>query len=77
MPPQGESTGLAIEDAVLFARILERFPEKSILDAFETYEKTRRPRIVTAYQHATARWRVYDKSWLVTKLEEWATSVYL
>lgn len=77
MPPQGESTGLAIEDATLFAQIVEGFPEKSIQDLFETYEKTRRPRINLAYKHATSRWRVYDKSWLTNKFEEWATWAYL
>lgn len=78
MPPQGESTGLAIEDSVLLARVFEELPEKSIPEVFQAYEKTRRPRIDTAYKEAVARWgNVKDKTWLRQKLEEWLTWVYM
>lgn len=72
MPPQGESTGLAIEDAVLLARVLSSRSELSVQEAFQTYEKTRRPRIDIAYKEAVSRWeRVKDRSWLMQKLIEW------
>jgi 2-polyprenyl-6-methoxyphenol hydroxylase-like FAD-dependent oxidoreductase len=77
MTPQGESTGLAIEDAVLFARVVEKHPTSPIQGIFDKYTKTRKARIHTAYKHATERWRVYDKSWLMNKFEEWATWIYL
>jgi len=78
MPPQGESTGLAIEDAVLLARVFEKLSTKSIPEIFEAYEKTRRPRIDRAYTEAVSRWsKVKDKSWLVQKLEEWLTWVWM
>ena len=78
MPPQGESTGLAIEDPVLLARVFQKFPGKPIRDIFEAYEKTRRPRIDAAYIEAVARWeRVHDKSWFVQKIEEWFTWAYM
>jgi salicylate hydroxylase len=77
MPPQGESTGLAIEDGVLLARILSS-SELSIQGAFGTYERTRRSRINTAYEEAVMRWEnVKDKSWFMQKVIEWLTWVFL
>jgi len=36
------------------------------------YEKTRRPRIDTAYKEAVLRWWGFkDRSWLMQKLLEW------
>jgi salicylate hydroxylase len=70
MPPQGESTGLAIEDGVLLARVLSS--EKAIQGAFRVYEKTRRPRIDTAYKEAVSRWEnVKDRGWFMQKVMEW------
>ena len=78
MPPQGESTGLAIEDSVLLARVLAKLSDKDMPKAFQVYEKTRRPRIDTAYKEAVARWEgVKDKTWLRQKLEEWFTWLYI
>lgn len=78
MPPQGESTGLAIEDSVLLARVFEKLSTKSVPEVFKAYEKTRRPRIDIAYAEAVSRWtRVKDKSWVVQKLEEWLTWAYM
>jgi len=78
MPPQGESTGLAIEDSVLFARVVETLSDSPISRVFAAYERTRRPRIDVAYKAALARWeRVKDKNWLVQKLEEWLTWAFL
>ncbi|RDW56677.1 FAD protein [Coleophoma cylindrospora] len=78
MPPQGESTGLAIEDGVLLARVLSSSSEMSIQQAFQMYEKTRRPRIDTAYKEAVFRWeKVKDRSWLMQNIIEWLTWVFL
>ena len=78
MPPQGESTGLAIEDAVLFARVLECTPQISVEATFQLYEKTRRPRIDTAYKEAVSRWKnAKDRSWFFQKVIEWMMWVYL
>jgi len=72
MPPQGESTGLAIEDGVLLARVFSSLPEKSISEIFSVYEETRRPRINTAYKEAAMRWEgVKDRGWFLQKLIEW------
>jgi 2-polyprenyl-6-methoxyphenol hydroxylase-like FAD-dependent oxidoreductase len=62
MPPQGESTGFAIEDAVLVSRVFDRFSQKDLSHIFEVYEKTRRPRINKAYKEAVWRWgQIKDK----------------
>jgi hypothetical protein len=77
MPPQGECTALAIEDAILFAQVLVKFPEKYLTDAFESY-KTRTPRLETSYKGGVFRWGCQtDNSWMRSKLEEWFTSLYL
>jgi salicylate hydroxylase len=71
MPPQGESTGLAIEDGVLLARILTNH-STSVREAFLAYENTRRARINTAYGEAVMRWgNMKDRSWLMQKVIEW------
>jgi 2-polyprenyl-6-methoxyphenol hydroxylase-like FAD-dependent oxidoreductase len=78
MPPQGESTGLAIEDGVLIARVLSLFPDRPVQEAFRSYEMTRRPRIDKAYNDAVFRWEnVKDKSWLVQKIIEALTWLFL
>ncbi|KAF4637640.1 hypothetical protein G7Y89_g449 [Cudoniella acicularis] len=81
MPPQGESTGLAIEDGVLLARILSSHSGSEEVDierAFRMYEKTRRPRIDRSYKEAVMRWEsVKDKGWFLQKLIEWLMWVIL
>jgi salicylate hydroxylase len=78
MPPQGESTGFAVEDAVLLARVFDRFAEKDLSQIFEVYEKTRRPRINKAYKEAVWRWEtIKDKSWLWQKFTECLAWGYL
>jgi 2-polyprenyl-6-methoxyphenol hydroxylase-like FAD-dependent oxidoreductase len=62
MPPQGESTGIAIEDGVLIARILSQHTTKteatrtevtrSIEQLFADYESVRRPEIDKHYKAA-------------------------
>lgn len=90
MPPQGESTGFAIEDAMLFARILkeahehvERFDESGEqtidIDAvFSRYERNRRRRIDEAFTEADMRWDLAkDKGWIVSVLLDWLTPWFL
>jgi salicylate hydroxylase len=78
MPPQGESTGLAIEDGVLLARVFKSDPERTIQDVFRIYEITRRPRIDAAYKEAMFRWEgVKDRNWILQKAIEWLLWVFL
>lgn len=78
MPPQGESTGLALEDVVLFSRILSYHETKSLQDMFEKYEALRRKKIDEAYEEAMFRWEtVKDKGWFKMKLVEFGTPWFL
>ena len=78
MPPQGESTAYAIEDAVLLARVFERFGEEDLSKIFEVYHKTRRPRINKVYKEAVQRWDLLkDRSRLGQMMAEWVTWGFL
>lgn len=52
MPPQGESTGIAIEDGVLIAQILSRSASRSVEQLFSDYESVRRADIEKHYKAA-------------------------
>jgi 2-polyprenyl-6-methoxyphenol hydroxylase-like FAD-dependent oxidoreductase len=52
MPPQGESTGIAIEDGVLIAHILSRSASRSVEQLFSDYESVRRADIEKHYKGA-------------------------
>jgi salicylate hydroxylase len=90
MPPQGESTGFAIEDAMLFTRIMkdainsqeergQSTPDLIDVKAvFTRYERNRRARIDTAYEESNSRWdSVKDKGWLASVMMDWMTWLYL
>ncbi|EFR02632.1 salicylate hydroxylase [Nannizzia gypsea CBS 118893] len=71
MPPQGESIGIAIEDAILFARTLAKYRSSPLSETFRVYEELRRHRIDEQYQEASSRWEtVRDCGYIVTKLKE-------
>lgn len=71
MPPQGESIGTAIEDAILFARTLAKYRASPLSETFRVYEELRRHRIDEQYQEASRRWEtVRDCGYIVSKLKE-------
>lgn len=73
MPPQGESTGICIEDSIVFARTMMHHPTHDLPAIFHAYESLRRPRIDAAYDEASWRWEtVKDSGWLAHKLKMWA-----
>lgn len=78
MPPQGESTGIAIEDGVLFAHVLSKGTEKGVPYVMEAYETLRRDDINKLYEETMFRWKAGgSSSWLWSILMEFATWVYL
>jgi 2-polyprenyl-6-methoxyphenol hydroxylase-like FAD-dependent oxidoreductase len=78
MPPAGHSVGLALEDGVLLARLLETTKPSMPQDVFPRYQELRRPRIENEYKHALQRWEgVKTISWWLQKLREYATWIYL
>ena len=70
MPPQGESTGIALEDTVTFARLMGLYPKYSLAELFTQYEKLRRSRVDQAYKEASFRWETAkDSGWLAHKVK--------
>lgn len=68
MPPQGEATGIVLEDTVLFARCVARQQELGtgeLKDAFAAYEGLRRARIDAAFKESAAVVKtVQDAGWV-------------
>ncbi|OCL04282.1 FAD/NAD(P)-binding domain-containing protein [Glonium stellatum] len=78
MPPQGESVGLALEDVVLFSRVVSQHETKPTTQIFADYEKLRKPRIDAAFKEANFRWETAkDRGWLMTVLLEWMTWIFI
>ncbi|KAH7013799.1 salicylate hydroxylase [Ilyonectria destructans] len=78
MPPQGESTGVAIEDGVLFAHVLSKGASKGIPQVFAAYESLRRPDIKKLYYESMFRWNGAGSStWLWSIVMEFITWIYI
>jgi len=78
MPPQGESTGIALEDTVTFARLMGLYPKYSLPELFTQYEKLRRSRVDEAYKEASFRWETAkDSGWLAHKVKAMLTPWFL
>ncbi|KAF5711762.1 salicylate hydroxylase [Fusarium mundagurra] len=56
MPPQGESTGIAIEDGILFAHVLGEGISKGVPYVMEAYEALRRNDIKKLHAETMFRW---------------------
>lgn len=70
MAPQGESTGICIEDAIVLSRALLHHQDKSLSAIFAAYERFRRPYIEGAVKQATQRWEtVKDGGWLMHQVK--------
>ncbi len=78
MPPQGESAGYALEDAILFARVMAAGSDTNLTDVFKAYQKVRRERINQAYDEATFGWETQkDCGWFTFLLRSWFTTAFL
>ena len=78
MPPQGESTGICIEDAIIFSRCIMYHDRKDLSSIFTVYEKIRRPNIDKAYDEAVMRWEnVKDSGWFAYKMRTLLTPWFL
>lgn len=82
MPPQGESTGIVFEDTVIFSRCLTRWLERagtgSMEEAFEAYERLRKPRIATAFDESQSVLRtVSDSGWIGHTIKTYVVPWYL
>lgn len=78
MPPQGESTGICIEDAIVFSRAMAQLQTKPLHAIFRAYEAIRRPHTDQAVKTATWRFEtVKDSGWLAYQLVVRATPWFL
>ncbi|KAF5237443.1 hypothetical protein FANTH_10805 [Fusarium anthophilum] len=78
MPPQGESTGIAIEDGVLFAHVLSEGVSKGVPYVMGAYEALRRDDIKKLHDETMFRWNAGNSSsWLWSIFMEFATWIYL
>lgn len=79
MPPQGEGTGIAIEDGVLLARVLTRRRSRTVAQLFADYETLRRDDINTAYSDSMARWNstAMPSGRFVVNVTEWIAWGYV
>lgn len=78
MPPQGESAGIALEDAIVMGRALSQVDTNGLASCMAAYERLRRPRTDAAYRQAAFGWNTLkDSSWLAFQLKSWMTWVFL
>jgi 2-polyprenyl-6-methoxyphenol hydroxylase and related FAD-dependent oxidoreductases len=72
MPPRDESAAYALDDAILFARILAQYRSEPLPEVFDTYERLRRDTINLAFKESRRMWdRNRDMSMLEGRLKEW------
>lgn len=78
MSPQGESATIAMEDSVIFARLLGKRRALSLEDVFAGYERNRRERVEAQYKEAYWRWKSNKNlSLFAGKVMEWLTLLFL
>ncbi|KAF3490904.1 salicylate hydroxylase [Arthroderma uncinatum] len=74
MPPRDESAAFALDDAILFSRILSLYIHQPISDAFAVYEYIRRSPVTKAYNSSNVTWMSNKGTGRWTnRLEEWMT----
>jgi 2-polyprenyl-6-methoxyphenol hydroxylase-like FAD-dependent oxidoreductase len=72
MPPRDESAAYALDDAILFARILARYRSEPLTEVFEAYERLRRETINRAFKESRRMWdKNRDMGFLEGRLKEW------
>ncbi|KAJ4165313.1 hypothetical protein LMH87_006950 [Akanthomyces muscarius] len=72
MPPQEESTGVAIEDGVLLAHVLSRRDGRSVPRMIADYEALRRADVAALHKTSMARWKSpAPAGWVGRIMMEW------
>jgi salicylate hydroxylase len=78
MPPQGESGGMAVEDAILFARVMAATADQRLPERFAAYERLRKPHADRAFAEASMGWDTQkDSGWIAFYLRSWLTTAFL
>lgn len=78
MPPRDESAAYALDDAILFSRILSRYRFEPLTEVFKTYESFRRDTVNRAFKMSRRMWeRNRDMGLLEGRLKEWILPIFL
>ena len=78
MPPRDESAAFALDDAILFARILTRFRFEPLPEVFKAYESIRRDTVNRAFKISRRMWeRNRDMGLLEGRFKEWVMPLFL
>jgi 2-polyprenyl-6-methoxyphenol hydroxylase-like FAD-dependent oxidoreductase len=78
MPPRDESAAYALDDAILFSRILARYRSEPLTEAFDAYETLRRETVNYAFKESRRLWeRNRDMGLLEGRLKEWTLSLHI
>ncbi|CRG83470.1 hypothetical protein PISL3812_00821 [Talaromyces islandicus] len=74
MLPRDESAAYAVDDAIVFSRVLARYIDHPLPKAFEVYDSIRRPKVTHAFQESSKLWKRRNKeagvfeSWIRERL---------
>lgn len=74
MLPRDESAAYAIDDAIVFSRVLAQYIEHPLPEAFAVYDSIRRPEVTHAFQESSKLWKRRNKdaglfeSWIRERL---------
>ena len=72
MPPRDESAAYALDDAILFSRILSKHRYDPLPVSFKAYEDLRRGTVTAAFQVSRRMWeKNRDLGFLECRLKEW------
>ncbi|KAJ5299614.1 Salicylate hydroxylase [Penicillium atrosanguineum] len=78
MPPIYSSASYALDDAILFARVLARYRLEPLYNVFDTYEKLRRDTVDNAFVESNRIWnRMKDRGSMDARVRDWKMASYL
>jgi 2-polyprenyl-6-methoxyphenol hydroxylase-like FAD-dependent oxidoreductase len=78
MPPRDESAAYALDDAILFSRILAKHRHEPLPAAFKAYEDLRRNTVNSAFKSSRRMWeKNRDMGFLEGRLKEWTFPFYI
>ncbi|KAJ6111872.1 Salicylate hydroxylase [Penicillium sp. IBT 18751x] len=78
MPPIYSSASYALDDAILFARVLACYRFEPLYNVFDTYEALRRDIVDSAFVESNKIWnRMKDRGSMEARVKEWKMASYL
>ncbi|KAJ5498751.1 Monooxygenase FAD-binding [Penicillium expansum] len=78
MPPRDESAAYALDDAILFSRILTSYRSEPLTEVFDAYETLRRDTINHAFKESRRMWeRNREMGFLEGRIKEWMMTFHL